>query len=221
MTTAELCDPERGQSGRNFIQRGFGIEVLREILAKIGGPPPESFPPEPPKPPPGPNPLLKRRRRKKVASPLAPPTPLAPPAPPPAPIPPAIEGPVHLAIALFSDVIISTGLPMPRMAAPTMESETGIVDGAECQVTRWRMSGTTGPDGVEAGVEAETASWNPHTPARSSITTKILDRRTALRAIFVSAEAPFEVWELRTVGEELVPRSWLEAWLRKRERRLV
>lgn len=217
LSTTELCDPERGQSGRNFIQTGFGIEVLREILARIGGPPPESFPPEPPKPPPAPNPLRRRRRRTSVAPT---PPPIAPP-PPPAPIPPAVEGPVHLAIALFSDVIIAAGLPMPPMAAPALESESVALDGAEGQIARWRMSGTTGPDGIEAGVDAETAWWSPHTPARSSVTAKILDRRAGLRAIFVSAEAPFEAWEVRIIGQELIPRSWLEAWLRKRERRLV
>lgn len=217
LSTTELCDPIRGRVGRSFIETGFGVEVLREILARIGGPPPESFPPEPP-PPPALKPPRRRRAPKPGATIQAPP--IAPP-PPPAPIPPAIEGPVHLAIALFSDVIIAAGLPMPQMAAPVMESESVALDGAEGQVARWRMFGTTGPTGVEAGVEGETAWWNPHTPARSSVTAKILDHRAGLRAIFVSAEAPFDAWELRTIGQDLIPRAWLEAWLAKRERRLV
>ena len=107
------------------------------------------------------------------------------------------------------------------MAAPTLESGNVALDGGEGQIARWRMFGSTGVEGIEAGVEAETAWWNPHTPARSSVTARIIDRRAGLRAIFVSAEAPFDAWEVRTIGQELIPRAWLEAWLGRRERRLV
>lgn len=257
LSAADLCHPEKGRVAREFIERGFGVEVLREVMALIGTgasraevpPLAEAAAPQAAAPsvaaqataPPEPVAQATARPERVAPQATAAPEPVAP-APrataasepeaqvPPATAPPEAVAPApqatapppaHLGIALMSDLLIAAGLPTHGFVV-TATTDYAQIDGAELPIERWQMAGAWGEKGagIEASTEAETAYWNPHTPARTSLSVRILDRRAGLRMISLSAEEPYSEWSLRELGDPMVPREWVVAWLTRNNARL-
>ncbi len=209
---AEFIDVSKPHYAHQFIRNAFGIEVLRELLARFGGPPPEAFPPPPPPPP------VKRRRRarRSASKPLVVPAPVV--ASPPAPVEPPLatpdpDAPVALALSLLDALLAAAGLEALRLGPAECATHEVPMDGASGTVTRWRRVGHLG-EGVEAAVEAEVSRWNPHTIARSRVSLRLLDRRgPELRALFLSAEPPWQTWSVRELGAPTVDLAVVERLL--------
>lgn len=126
-----------------------------------------------------------------------------------APVPPvwlsrARRGPTERAIALMCDVIARRGWPFPSFRAASRS--TGVeIDHAICTTETWTYAGSRGE--VEAEVRAETAFWNPHTPASESVRLRVKGPEGWL---VVETAPPWTTW--RAWGEgRIVEEAWLAA----------
>lgn len=130
--------------------------------------------------------------------------------------PAEVVAPVALAVALLADLLAAAGLPDTPLGPPVTATRDTPIDGAGPYVSTWKRSGQIGPAdaGVEVAVASETAWWNPHTIARSSVRVSVIDRRAGTRMLQISAEPPFQDWRVLQDGDVLVPREWIDDWLR-------